>query len=111
MNERQKETLGSGRSRWRKVLAWYLSTGAALAILRVAALVWLDRISMGAHRIDRYLAGGLLYPENVLAKSSLPIPQLEGLGFLLVWSPIIALVSFAMATPILLVGWLMLKWR
>jgi hypothetical protein len=111
MNERQKETLGCGRSRWRRVLVWYLSTGAALAILRVAALVWLEYISMGAHRIDIYLAGGLRYPENVLVKSSLPIPQSEGLGFLLVWSPIIALVSFAMATPILLVGWLMLKRR
>lgn len=93
-------------------MVWYLSTGAALAILRVAALVWLDRISMGAHRIDIYLAFGLLYPENVLIKStSLSILRLDGLGFLLVWSPIIALVSFAMATPILLVGWLMLKRR
>jgi hypothetical protein len=107
MKERQTETLGSGRSGWRKALIWYLSVGAVLTILRVAVLVWLLYISMGAHAIDTYLAGGLLYPENALMKfTSLSILRLQGLGFWLVWIPIIALVSFAVATPILLVGWL-----
>jgi hypothetical protein len=107
MKERQTETLASGRAGWRKVLVWYLATGAALAILRVAALVWLDRISMGQHAIDHFLTFVVLYPENALITfASLSILHLGGLGFWLVWIPIIALVSFAVATPILLVGWL-----
>ncbi len=112
MKERQKETLGSGRSGWRKALIWYLCVGAVLTILRVAVLVWLLYISMGAHAIDIYLAFGLLYPEHALMKfTSLSTLRLEGLGYWLVWIPIMALVSFAVATPILLVGWLRLKRR
>jgi hypothetical protein len=107
MKERQKETLGSGRSGWRKVLVWYLSVGAALTVLRVAALVFLVYRSTGANAIDHFLAFRLLYPETVLDKfAPLSTLGLEGLGFWLVWIPIIALVSFAVATPILLIGWL-----
>jgi hypothetical protein len=107
MKERQTETLGSGRSRWRKVLFWYLSVGAVLTISRVAALVFLVYRSTGANAIDHFLTFGLLYPETVLTKFATPsILQLEELAFVFVWGSIIALVSFAMVTPILLVGWL-----
>lgn len=107
MKERQTETLGRARGRWRRALICYLSAGAALAILRVAVLVWLDYLSFGQHRIDRYLEA-VLYPEAVLAnRTSLTLAQLEGAGFLFVWGSIVAVVSFAMATPILLIGWMM----
>jgi hypothetical protein len=69
MDERPKATLGRGRARRSRVLVCYLTAGAALAVLRVAALVWLEYMSFGQHRIDNYLARAL-YPENVLAQTT-----------------------------------------
>jgi hypothetical protein len=111
MNERKNEPQGGARARWRKVLICYLSTAAALAISRVAALVWLEYISMGAHRIDNYLARSF-YPESVLSDFiGLTAVRLDGLASTLAFGSIAVLASFAMTTPILLVGWLMLKRR
>ena len=109
MNKRQEETPGRGRGRRRGVLVSYLSTGAALAISRVALLVWFDHEQHhGWTATDNYLMWGL-YPEELLSLHTflgLIYFRPSGYGYFLFWGSIVALLSFVMATPILLVGWL-----
>ena len=93
----------------RSVLVSYLSTGAALAISRVALLVWFDHEQhQGWTTMDNYLMWGL-YPEELLSLHTflgLIYFRPSGYGYFLFWGSIVALLSFVMATPILLVGWL-----
>ena len=108
MNERQEETLGGARRRWRRVLVAYLSTGAALAILRVGLLVWFDHVRHYRWTVtDDYLLWGL-YPEKLLGQYTFLglITFLgSGYGYFLFWGSLVVLLSFLMATPVLFVGW------
>jgi hypothetical protein len=100
-----KEKLERGRRLGRGVWVWYLTTGAVLAISRVALLVWLNY---------RHPPGSWswLYPEAVL---SIFWRSLTGFvdwtEYYLAWGSLVTLGSFVMATPILLVGWLVRRRR
>jgi hypothetical protein len=90
----------------RRVVLGFLATGTALAILRIAALVslsWPDGIAP---------AGPLrwtLYPELLI---SLPTPfDLYWPEAVFVYAPLLAVGSYAVATPILLGGWFLRRRR
>ena len=96
-----------GRSPW----ALYLTTGAVLAVLRVALYAWLT------HRaatdtvldVDRYLVEWVFYPELLfLDYVPLPIANSSMTVVDIVLGTLVALVSFILALPILPLGWL---WR
>jgi len=99
-----------GRRLGRGVWAWYLTAGAVLAVSRVALLVWVNYRAgsqAGFHsylRWEWYAQSGL-FPEAWLSTYG-------GLReYYLAWGSLLTLGSFVLATPILLVGWLMRRRR
>jgi len=97
----------------RRVWAWYLTTGAALAISRVALLVWLNH-RFASHTVTEtvwYLSWGV-YPEALLSSLIPPgVINVSPTKFFLVFGSLLTLGSFVLATPILLVGWLVRRRR
>ena len=99
-----------GRSPW----ALYLTTGAALAVLRVALFAWATHRG-STHTVsdlDRYVWEWAFYPEGLI---------LDCVPFAFVYhswtttnivvGTLVALVSFIIAMPILPLGWLMRRRR
>jgi hypothetical protein len=112
MDERQDwdEKTRRGRGLGRGVLVSYLSTGAALAVTRVALLVWVNHPHTMTET-EWYLAWGV-YPEALVAVyTPLGVMGLSRMEFFLIFGSILALGSFVLSTPILLVGWLMRRRR
>lgn len=111
MDGRQGLENRSGRPRLgRGVLVAYLRTGAALAILRVSLYAWVEHRAV----LDRttktvYYLAWALNPEGFLAGytrvGAISFSSLT--QYYLFWGSVLTLGSFIMATPILLVGWLM----
>ena len=85
---------------------WYLTTGAVLAVTRVALLVWLNhrRASDTVTKTDYFLTW--LYPEAVVSIFWNSLVAFSGTEYYLAWGSLVIVGSFVMATPILLVGWL-----
>lgn len=102
-----KEKPGSGRRLGRGVLVAYLRTGAALAILRVSLLAWVEHRSATDQVTETvYNVFWFLRPEILLGEyTRVGALDFESLHFLF-WASLLTLGSFIMATPILLVGWL-----
>jgi hypothetical protein len=92
----------------RRALTFYLLTGAALAISRVALLVWVF-YREASHTVTPtvYSLMRFFYPEALLADyTRLSVIHVGRTEALLIWGSILTLGSFILATPILLVGWL-----
>ena len=106
---RSEEKPGRGRRLPRGVWVAYLSTGAALAILRVSLLAWVERRSV-SHQVTEtvYNVFWFLRPEILLGGYT----RVGAIHFsnvtqhFLFWASVLTLGSFIIATPILLVGWL-----
>ena len=113
MDRRQSsnETVERGRRLGRGVWVWYLTTGAVLAVTRVALLVWLNHraVSDSVTETD-YFITRWLYPEGVVSIfwRSL-VGSYSHTEYYLAWGSLVTVGSFVMATPILLVGWLRRK--
>jgi hypothetical protein len=87
----------------------YLRTGAALAILRVSLLAWVEHRALSDRMTDTvYNLMWFLYPEGLLAGyTRLGTIHFSSLTqYYLFWGLVQTLGSFIIATPILLVGWL-----
>jgi hypothetical protein len=99
-------TLERGRRLGTGVRLWYLTTGAVLAVTRVALLVWLNHrlASHTSTEMDYFLLW--LYPEAVVSVLWNSISFFEGAKYYLAWCSLVTAGSFVMATPILLAGWL-----
>ena len=95
--------MGRGRRVGSGVWVSYLGTGAVLAISRVALFVlWYYQI---VFPLDWHLLW-VFYFEDLLGGYT-RLGMMSDAVYLFVWIPILTLISFLMATPILLVGWLM----
>jgi hypothetical protein len=110
MDERQgaAEKPVRGGSLGKGVVLAYLRTGAALAILRVSLLAWLE-YRYPTHISETYYdLLSFLRPEILLAGYTRvgAIPFESVLLHFLFWASLLTLGSFIIATPILLVGWL-----
>ena len=110
METRQEETVQPQPRRRSRVLASYSIAGASLAVLRLAILVRLGYVaSFTGTTIDRHLLWGM-YPEALLGRHT-PlnlIPVLPStFRFFLLWVPIVVVLSFVLATPVLAAGWLL----
>jgi hypothetical protein len=98
--------LESGLRRASGVWILYLITGAVLAAVRIALLVWLN------HRLATHVVTSMddfiwqLYPEAVVGVFGGRLFTLKGAEYYVVWCSLFTVGSFVMATPILLVGWL-----
>ena len=107
------EKLGRGRGPGRRVWVSYLSTAAAVAIVRVALLVWVNH-RIASHTMTEtvwYFSWGV-YPEALLSSYIPPgVLSVSWTRFLLVFGSLLTVGSFLMATPILLVGWLVRRHR
>jgi hypothetical protein len=89
------------------VWVWYLTTGAVLAVTRVALFVWV--VHQRARHIyteTNILILQWLYPELLVGAFGGRIVALMRAEYYLTWGTILTFGSFVMATPILLVGWL-----
>jgi hypothetical protein len=110
MDEREgsEEKPRRGRRLGRGVLVAYLSTGVALAILRVSLLVWMN-YRRASHTVTETVRNlfWVLRPEGLLGEytrvGSIHFSQTE---YYLFWGLLLTLGSSIIATPILLVGWL-----
>ena len=99
--------MGRGRRLGRGVWVFYLGTGAVLSILRVALDLWLSyRIHTGTQTAFDHSLLWVLYFEDLMT-AYIPLGSVSETAYHFVWTPILILNSFIMATPILLVGWLM----
>jgi hypothetical protein len=99
-----------GRSPW----ALYFSTGAALAILRVALFAWvIHRAStQTVGYVDRYVVEWVLYPEgHILDYSPFFLSHFSWTASNMMVGSLVVLVSFVIAMPILPLGWLMRRRR
>lgn len=101
-------TLGCGRRLGTGVFVWYLITGAALAVSRVALLVTaMPQLSSYAVSETFQHLWWVLEPEVFLVNStSLGSRGSTWMEILLAGGVLVTLGSVIMATPILLVGWL-----
>ena len=92
----------------RRVWVYYLVTGAALAVSRVALLVTQMPQLSSDHVIETFNhLLWILEPEAFLVNStSLGTRDSTWMEILLAGGVLVTLGSFIMATPILLVGWL-----
>jgi hypothetical protein len=107
------ERMGQGPTLGRGTLTAYLGTAVALAASRVALYVWLAH-RMHSHattQTDLYFYWGL-FPEGLLGTyTSLGLIDLGYSGNYLLWGSVFTLGSFIIATPVLLVGWLIRRRR
>ena len=104
-----EEKLGRNRGLGRGVWVAYLSTAAVLAILRVSVLAWVEYRAVSDQMTETvYNFFWFLRPEALLGEytSVGAIQFSREMHHFLFWASILALGSFIMATPILLVGWL-----
>ena len=89
-----------------------MSTGAALAILRVALYAWATHRGSTGHTVtylDDFVWEWAFYPEGlILNYVPLPIANSSMTVVDIVLGTLVALVSFILALPILPLGWL---WR
>lgn len=109
MDGRQGSTQkpGRGRRHGTRVLVWYLTTGAVLAVTRVGLLVWLvHRATWDTRTETDSFIWHWLYPEGFVSVFWSSLVAFYGTKYYLAWGPLVAAGSFVMATPILLVGWL-----
>jgi hypothetical protein len=108
------EKSGRGRRVGRAVWVPYLSTGAALAVLRVSLLAWVEHRSV-THTMTEAVYKSLwgLRPEGFLGEyTSVGAIHFESVTqHFLFWTSLLTLGSFIMATPILFVGCLMQRRR
>ena len=106
--QRSKQTLERGRRLGTGVWVSYLTTGAVLAVTRVALFVWLvHRARLDtATQTDSFLVRWL-YPEAVVSLLWNSLVSSDwGTAYYLVWGSLFTVGSFALATPLLFVGWL-----
>jgi|APFre7841882724_1041349.scaffolds.fasta_scaffold180110_1 hypothetical protein len=91
----------------RGVWVSYLAAGVALAVARVALMVWVNQRQIYSEMTETvlHLSWGL-YPEAPLFAWVFGHVGFTRSGHYLVFGSLLALGSFLMATPILLVGWL-----
>jgi hypothetical protein len=112
MHARQSSTYRRQRQPRLRRGVWisYLTAGAVLAVSRVALFVWLYRWTVYGEpsRVWWYLVVSFLYAEWFLAGHT-PLGDMAAgtTGYFLVWGSLLTVTSFVLATPILLVGWLM----
>ena len=99
--------------RWRRlgrgVWVAYVRTGAALAILRVSLLAWVEYRTLSHQQTELvYNLFWFLRPEILLGEyTRVGAIHFESLTqHFLFWASLLTLGSFIIATPILLVGWL-----
>jgi hypothetical protein len=95
------------------VLAAYLITGTTLAISRVWLYVWMVH-RYASHTVTETVVHlqRCFYPEALLADyTRLSVTHVSRMQAILIWGSILTLESFIIATPILLLGWLMRKGR
>jgi hypothetical protein len=107
MDRRQssKGKLERGRTPGRGVWVWYLTTGAALAVVRVVVLLWPTSwyLPETAHY---YLVHYGLFSQRLLSQyTALRAIPSGGIAYVMFWGSIVTVESFLMATPILLLGW------
>jgi len=109
MDERRNSgetSRGSGRG-WR-LWACYLNAGAVLAVLKAVLLVWADHYQGAA---ARWNVGWAFYPEAIVIPR-IPSSVIDSrTAYYVVVTPPLAICSYAIATPVLVVGWLMLGSR
>src|SRR6476660_436080 len=88
------------------VWVWFLTTGAVLAVTRVALFLWLVHRAIwdAQTETDNFLTRWL-YPEFVVSMfwNSL-VSSSSGAAYYLAWGSLVTVGSFVMATPVLLVG-------
>ena len=102
--ERMKQRLKLGR----RAFVSYVITGSALAISRVALYVWVVH-RYASHTVSErvvYLER-CFYPEALLADyTRLSVIHVSRTEAILLWGGILTLGSFIIATPVLLLVWL-----
>ena len=111
--QNRDEKTGQERKLGRGTIVCYLSIGTALAISRVALFAWLNHrnVSHTFTETDWYLMWGV-YPEALLGiHTPLGLIRFSRTEHLLLWGSLLTLGSFIIATPILLVGWLIRRRR
>lgn len=114
MGERQDSQARTGRRReLRRGTVSYLITGTALAISRVGLYAWvLHRYA--SHTVTErvvYLER-CFYPEALLADyTRLSVIHVTRAEAFLMWGSILTLGSFIIATPVLVLGWLLARRR
>jgi hypothetical protein len=99
--------LGCGRRLGTGVVVWYLTTGVVLAVTRVALWVWV--VHQRSHDIyteTNIFIAQWLYPEVFVSVFWRRLVALNRTEVYWIWGTLTAIGSFAMAMPILLVGWL-----
>lgn len=85
----------------------YLTTGAVLAVTRVALFVWLNhQRASHIYTETTVFIEHWLYPEVVVSIFWNSLVGFDGAKYYAAWYSLFAVGSFVMATPILLVGWL-----
>ncbi|HEX8919703.1 MAG TPA: hypothetical protein VF898_14460 [Chloroflexota bacterium] len=108
--DRLQDRRSLGRGMWMS----YWATGAVLAMLRVALFVrvYYHSISGTLSQVDRFVILSVLYAEWLLGLHTRIGELASGMPWhLLVWVSVVTIDSFLMATPILLVGWLVRRHR
>lgn len=101
--------MGCGPILGKGVWVSFVATGGALAVLRVGLfLLFYRRIISPATWYG--LWNSVFYFEDFLAVYT-PLGVMHGAEYFVIWGSILVLGSFVLATPILLVGWLLLRRR
>lgn len=110
MDERRESgetNRGSGLG-WR-LWAYYVNAGAVVALLKAALLVWADHYQGAAATWNVHWA---FYPEAiVIPRIAYSVIGSSRMAYYVVVPPLLAIGSYAIATPVLVVGWLMLGSR
>jgi hypothetical protein len=110
----RNERTGQRRKLGKVVCLSYLITGTALAISRVALYVWLTDVYVGDTVFPETVPYALwaLNPEALLGQhTSLGLIHVTRAQAILMWGAILTVGSFIMATPVLLLGWLIRRRR
>jgi hypothetical protein len=96
----------------RCLLMRYAATGTALALLRVALLVWVNHRQLDGAMTETVLQISWgLYPEGfVFARVFGQVGFTPG-GYYSIFGSLLTVGSFILATPILLLGWLRQRCR
>jgi hypothetical protein len=100
-----EEKPGRGLRLGTRVSVWYLTTGAALAVTRVALFLWVAHRFASETETKFDYSVLWLYPEGgVVASVWHSLSGFDGAEYYVAWCSLITIGSFVMATPILLVG-------
>jgi hypothetical protein len=98
-----------GRRIGRAVWVAYVTTGAALAVVRVSVFAWAEQRSVSHQMTETvYSLFWIFRPEILLSGyTRVGAIHFESLAqHFLFWGSVLTVGSFLLATPILLVGWL-----